>query len=355
MQCPQCQTDNADGARFCTECGALLAVSGQEPFAQRQGDAPPFIKEPNAPKTTQAPTHKKHGKTVIITFIVIAVIVIGGVSLKKLFRDKEPPTGAVTDETATQANMSGNTEEVTATTNADPVQTTVSTMQGAAERDFSILYGEWVDPGDRYDLYIRPDGSFSFALPEGICTGHLEIAGPEGYLLIARENPGLLPNAVISIMSEAGVECLRLRTDDAEVDLNFIQVPEKSEIFDWILLDYADRYLSYYDSYEVCRIDRTEYTNELIMIANYPLRDVRILSLEIADVTQDGRLLFNTEELYAVPALLSRHPLLLEIANGGDMPTRGVSFTDLDGVTHYFSISYSGYDGSVLFTEFDPF
>ena len=102
-------------------------------------------------------------------------------------------------------------------------------------------------------------------------------------------------------------------------------------------------------------MDHGDYSEKVIMIANYPLRDVKYLALELVDVSQDGQAKFKTQELYSQPVLLNRRPLLFEVTIEGDIPTRGVSFVDLDGVTHYLEVSYSGYDGSLYYAEFEPY
>ena len=381
MQCPNCQVINPEGAKFCTGCGAPLSVPEQpKPMLQPQDNPlppigqpavtpmqppqnvqPPFgqpnntvPQQPNTMPTSAKTPPKKNGKTLIIALIIVAILIIGGLLFTKFFPGEDVQINASTaDETTVTADTTTLSPGQETTIAADPTQTT-EVMNGTTERDFSILYGEWVDQGGRYDLYVKPDGTFYLAMPEGIFTGQIDRQGTD-YSLKADDNPAQLKDAAISLTKDGGAQALKLQTADGAVTLDFLHIPEKDELFDWILLDYADNYLDYYDHYDECTVDQDLLSEKVIMIANYPLRDVKYLALEMVDVQQDGTLVCKTEELYTQPVLLNRRPLLINVANIGDLPTRGVSFVDLDGVTHYFEISYSGYDGSLYYSEFEPY
>ena len=173
-------------------------------------------------------------------------------------------------------------------------------------------------------------------------------------MLKADGAPEALRNAKIVTVADGGDQALRLTVGSIDVTLDFVQIPEKSEMFDWFVIDYAADMLDYFEAFDECRTDHSDYSEELILIANYPLRDVKLLSLEFVDISPDGNATFKTKEIYSQPVLMNRHPLVMDISVAGDLPSRGISFVDMDGVTHYYDIYFSGEDGSVRFSEFTP-
>ena len=66
----------------------------------------------------------------------------------------------------------------------------------------------------------------------------------------------------------------------------------------------------------------------------------------------DGSALFDTAVLARRDALTPEEPLVVRIAFPGDIPTRGVSFTDPGGETRRFALQISGRDGGLVMEEF---
>ena len=67
---------------------------------------------------------------------------------------------------------------------------------------------------------------------------------------------------------------------------------------------------------------------------------------------ENYNIIFDIDERYALDALTPENPLLVKMTFFGDLPSYGFSFDDETGKTRYFSISLSGYDGSIIVNEF---
>ena len=98
MFCTNCGTKNADGAKFCTSCGAPLMPSSSVNNQQRQAPAPqsapraqaaPMVEEqpssrPTAPAPEQPQLKRKKSKARII-IPVVAVVVVAAVAVAAVF------------------------------------------------------------------------------------------------------------------------------------------------------------------------------------------------------------------------------------------------------------------------------
>lgn len=122
MYCNNCGTQNADGVKFCSNCGAPLNAHAQNPTVSNQN---PYGVQPNV---LSEPPKKSNGKTIGIicgvAFAVIAVIVavvlaltLGGKDKKKegesesnkpssKVEDVQKPTESKTEEPSTEPAMS---------------------------------------------------------------------------------------------------------------------------------------------------------------------------------------------------------------------------------------------------------
>ena len=60
----------------------------------------------------------------------------------------------------------------------------------------------------------------------------------------------------------------------------------------------------------------------------------------------------SIEETYNHGTLTPETPLLTRMELIGTIPNNGISYVDGSGNTRYFAVEVSGYDGSLLLTEF---
>ena len=110
------------------------------------------------------------------------------------------------------------------------------------------------------------------------------------------------------------------------------------------------------------RVDRAEATDDVLVVdqdgeyvtimADEPVYNVALLSLELADFDEDGNVAFDTEVLYEQDALPVEDHLVVKIAFYGDIPGYGIRMTDSMGGTRQFAIAISGRDGDLMLTEF---
>ena len=100
----------------------------------------------------------------------------------------------------------------------------------------------------------------------------------------------------------------------------------------------------------------SEYAQLIYIRTNIGVSDFKYIDITLDDPSIDpfdyypSRML---REIYAMGELAPERPFAVAWVDVGLMPTRGFSFVDDKGATRYFSISSSGYDGSLLLIEFN--
>ncbi len=98
----------------------------------------------------------------------------------------------------------------------------------------------------------------------------------------------------------------------------------------------------------------TGYEVRLVLTADAPVADFCFLALALAGSDDAGGMTFTAEPLYTADTLAPGRPLVVSMTFAGIVPDRGISYTDTDGSTKYFSIEMSGEDGSPLLVPFAP-
>lgn len=81
------------------------------------------------------------------------------------------------------------------------------------------------------------------------------------------------------------------------------------------------------------------------------VRDFRLLSLVLGDVSEQGQVSFTTQVLLALPVLTPQQAVLAELPFDGDLPAFGISFIDEKGQSPIYAVEISGKDGALLLTE----
>ena len=89
--------------------------------------------------------------------------------------------------------------------------------------------------------------------------------------------------------------------------------------------------------------------------AEHTVEDFKLLTLAFRSVDEDGNVNFTIEDTYTHGTLTPEVPLLARMALMGTIPNNGISYVDTDGPERYFTVNVSGYDGSLLLTESEPF
>lgn len=119
-----------------------------------------------------------------------------------------------------------------------------------------------------------------------------------------------------------------------------------------VRIRWADEALKGALSHENFMATKDQPQIEVAICANSTVRNVKVLKLEFVDVDENGKVRFNTAELFRKDKLEQRHPLVLAIPFFENIPQYGISYEDESGNALRFGITQSGKDGSL---ELMPF
>ena len=89
----------------------------------------------------------------------------------------------------------------------------------------------------------------------------------------------------------------------------------------------------------------------VVFSVNNPIKNFKVLSLHFKDFS-NGKPVFLVKELYEKEVFRPDRQLLVRFSFFASIPNNGISYTDSTGKTRYYSISESGMDGSLVFSEF---
>ena len=103
--------------------------------------------------------------------------------------------------------------------------------------------------------------------------------------------------------------------------------------------------------HDVFTAGQTEPLAGIVFSVNNPIKNFKVLSLHFKDFS-DGKPVFLVKELYTKDVFHPDRQLLVKFSFIGSIPNNGISYTDGNGKTWYYSISESGMDGSLVFVEF---
>lgn len=112
-------------------------------------------------------------------------------------------------------------------------------------------------------------------------------------------------------------------------------------------LDYADGYEGACEKFVA---DEGEYAIDVLIAADKPVTDVKILSLSLNEMDNNMTYSFHAEELYSLDELTPEKPLVVKMVFTGAIPSRGIYYVD-DGVEKVYAINVSGMDDSLIFEK----
>ncbi|MBR4212000.1 MAG: hypothetical protein IKR84_06410 [Oscillibacter sp.] len=224
----------------------------------------------------------------------------------------------------------------------------------AAPADFSALAGTWHADESGTILTIYGSGGFELNEAEDTCEGYLVYTDADGDLWesgpryeLYLENNERVPNCYFALdeyhpgklVYAVGGGAELFSRGDSAYDDDGIVVRVQWDNGTWTD---CDEFTAYSGDFEV----------GIVFSASRTLRDFKVLSVSLEDVDEDGTPVFSVLELYTQDALTPERPLLVHTSFPGDMPTNGISYLDGDGTTRYFSVNESGFDGSLILSEF---
>ena len=70
------------------------------------------------------------------------------------------------------------------------------------------------------------------------------------------------------------------------------------------------------------------------------------------EIDDEGKITYQIEELYTQETLTADTQLVVELTFMGEIPNYGISYDNHTGEIHRFTVSESGYDGSVILSPF---
>lgn len=96
-----------------------------------------------------------------------------------------------------------------------------------------------------------------------------------------------------------------------------------------------------------------EFAADALFTTDRVVNNFELFALNVLDITEEGKLVYETETLYSLDRFTPEKPLVVKLSFPGDLPAYGISYQDPDGseTTHRFSIGESGMDGSLFMSE----
>ena len=290
----------------------------------------------------------------LIVILVFVLIIAGSVGIVMLLKARNKPEGAGRQNSTEEITSAVTVTAVDATEKENPPETTAENpagpASGAAERDYSILYGVWTSQSGDWQIYILPDGTYHFSRPDGYFTGSVRSADG-GYVMYLADGTVMPGDARLELGGEHK-NCLLYRSGDDVVYLYRSAVEYEGYDYNLVSLYWGTEAYEIFPVYDRQIIDQTDNPAVLLIRVDYPVTDFKVLDLELKDVSQAGELSFNVTELFEKPIMLPRRPVELTLSLAGDIPNREIAFTDPNGNVRRYYISVNGYDGAYSLTEF---
>lgn len=119
-------------------------------------------------------------------------------------------------------------------------------------------------------------------------------------------------------------------------------------------VQWAEDVLTDLSDYERFRLGLDEEQPLIYFSTEQTIEEFKELSLTFESVDDDGNVKFAVEETYNHGTMTPETPLLTRMEFIGTIPNNGISYVDSNGKTRYFAVEVSGYDGSLLLSEFEP-
>lgn len=123
--------------------------------------------------------------------------------------------------------------------------------------------------------------------------------------------------------------------------------------FDGISIAWADDILPELTDYDEFVASSDEGSVRVVLTTDHNVENLKVLSLALENVDENGTTTFAKEELYSHGMLTAKRPLVLSVIFYGTVPYYGISFTDDNGETKAYAIDESGMDGSVFLWEIE--
>lgn len=113
---------------------------------------------------------------------------------------------------------------------------------------------------------------------------------------------------------------------------------------------WADEFLASHleGEYNTFTADSSEYSGKVVFCTEQGVSDFKLLALTFESCDDEGNITYQIEEIYSQETLTADMPLVVELSFSGTIPNYGISYDNHTGEIQRFTVSESGYDGSVI-------
>ena len=139
----------------------------------------------------------------------------------------------------------------------------------------------------------------------------------------------------------------RLKSGIGWVDLTDVRARNKAD--EKVSANFADKTLLKSGEYHEFILEESDFLEKLAFRSYETVTDVQFTWL-----VWNGETMEVDKVLHTIPELKAGEVFVAGVVFYGDMTMFGLSFVDGDGVTHYYSVSVSGRNGSLVFREYQP-
>lgn len=139
----------------------------------------------------------------------------------------------------------------------------------------------------------------------------------------------------------------RLKSGIGWVDLT--EVRARNEAKEQISANFADKTLLKSGKYHEFIVEESEFLEKLAFRCYEDVTDVQLTWL-----VWNGETMEVDKVLHTIPEMKAGEAFVAGVVFYGDMTMFGLSYVDGEGTTHYYSVSVSGRNGSLVFTEYTP-
>jgi len=112
-------------------------------------------------------------------------------------------------------------------------------------------------------------------------------------------------------------------------------------------IQYIEENVEFVNTYTM---QENDYLTPVGFVFENPVQDFKVYSLELENVDEDGYIQFKKEVMGNYEKFDTSEALILNVTFPGSIPTVGISYIE-NGVERMFTLSLSGYDGSIIMTE----
>ncbi len=115
---------------------------------------------------------------------------------------------------------------------------------------------------------------------------------------------------------------------------------------------WADDFPEQSGSADILVADGGEVAARVLFTTDGAVKDFTVLALSSPEIDNNGNLTFETTPVCEVELFTADTPIVVVMSFLGDIPNYGISYDNGMGEVQRFTVSESGYDGSLILSEF---